>query len=130
MKGAPWNRMIPGLRTPKNKILGRVIAGRVEAVGKNVKQFQPDDEVFGVTGFEGNGFAEYVCALEEKLAPKPVNFSFEGAVAVPIAASAALQGLRKKGQIQPGPPQRSPRVGANPFGGQRTSTPFTASARY
>ena len=59
MKGAPWNRVIPGLRTPKHKVLGCDIAGRVEAVGRNVRQFQPGDEVFGVTGFEGKGFAEY-----------------------------------------------------------------------
>ena len=102
MKGAPWNRVIPGLRTPKHKILGCDIAGRVEAVGKNVKQFQPGDEVFGVTGFEGKGFAEYACAIEEKLGPKPANLSFEDAAAVPIAASTALQGLRDKGRIRPG----------------------------
>jgi NADPH:quinone reductase-like Zn-dependent oxidoreductase len=102
MKGAPWNRAIPGLRTPKQKILGCDIAGRVEAVGRNVKQFQPGHEVFGVTGFEGKGFAECVCAIEEKLARKPANLSFEDAAAVPIAASAALQGLRDKGQIQRG----------------------------
>jgi NADPH:quinone reductase-like Zn-dependent oxidoreductase len=102
MKGAPWNRLIPGLRTPKHTVLGCDIAGRVHAVGRNVEQFQPGDEVFGVTGFEGHGFAEYVCALEEKLAKKPGNLSFEDAAAVPIAASTALQGLRDKGRIQPG----------------------------
>ena len=102
MKGAPWSRGIPGLRTPKIKVLGCDIAGRVEAVGKNVRQFQPGDEVFGVTGFAGNGFAEYVCAIEEKLAPKPSNLSFEDAAAVPIAAITALQGLRDQGQIRPG----------------------------
>jgi NADPH:quinone reductase-like Zn-dependent oxidoreductase len=102
MKGAPWNRVIPGLRTPKHKILGCDISGRVEAVGRNVTQFRPGDEVFGVTGFDGNGFAEYVCAVEEKLGPKPANLSFEEAAAVPIAASTALQGLRDKGRIQPG----------------------------
>jgi NADPH:quinone reductase-like Zn-dependent oxidoreductase len=102
MKGAPWNRVIPGLRTPKHEIIGCDIAGRVEAVGRNVRQFLPGDEVFGVTGFEGNGFAEYVCAMEEKVGPKPANLSFEEAAAVPIAASTALQGLRDKGRIQPG----------------------------
>ena len=56
MKGAPWNRVIPGLRTPKHKVLGCDIAGRVEAVGRHVKQFQPGDEVFGVRGFGGGGF--------------------------------------------------------------------------
>lgn len=102
LQGAPWNR-IPGLRAkPKHKIIGCDIAGRVEAVGRNVKQFQTGDEVFGITGFEGKGFAEYVCAPEEKLAPKPANLSFEDAAAVPIAAITALQGLRDMGRIQPG----------------------------
>jgi NADPH:quinone reductase-like Zn-dependent oxidoreductase len=98
MKGAPWNRVIPGLGTPKHKVLGCDIAGRVEGVGRNVKRFQPGDEVFGVTGFDGRGFAEYACAIEEKLGPKPANLSFEDAAAVPIAASTALQGLRDKGR--------------------------------
>ena len=102
LKGAPWNR-IPGLRsTPKNAIIGCDIAGRVEAVGGNVRQFQAGDEVFGITGLEGKGFAEYVCAPEERLASKPANLSFEDAAAVPIAAITALQGLRDWGRIQPG----------------------------
>ncbi len=88
-----------GLLKPKNKILGADIAGRVEAVGRNVKQFQPDDEVFGTIK---GGFAEYVCARENALALKPANMSFEEAAAVPMAAVTALQGLRDKGQIQPG----------------------------
>jgi NADPH:quinone reductase-like Zn-dependent oxidoreductase len=100
MKGAPWNR-IPGMRTPKHKILGCDIAGRVEAVGKSVKQFQPGDQVFGATGFEGKGFAEYVCALEERLGHKPHNLTCEDAAAIPVAAITALQGLRDKGHIQP-----------------------------
>ena len=102
MKGAPWNRLFPGLGRPKYEILGCDIAGRVEAVGRNARRFQPGDEVFGVTGFSGNGFAEYTCASEEKLALKPANLSFEDAAAVPIAASTALQGLRDKGRIQAG----------------------------
>ncbi|MDP3024862.1 MAG: NAD(P)-dependent alcohol dehydrogenase [candidate division Zixibacteria bacterium] len=88
-----------GLLKPKNKILGADIAGRVEAVGRNVKQFQPDDGVFGTIR---GGFAEYVCARENALALKPANMSFEEAAAVPMAAVTALQGLRDKGQIQPG----------------------------
>ncbi len=88
-----------GLLKPKNKILGSDIAGRVEAVGRNVKQFQPGDEVFGTIR---GGFAEYVCAREDALALKPANLSFEEAAAVPMAAVTALQGLRDKGQIQPG----------------------------
>jgi 2-desacetyl-2-hydroxyethyl bacteriochlorophyllide A dehydrogenase len=102
LRGAPLIRSIPGLNTPKCKIVGCDIAGRVEAVGKNVKQFRPGDEVFGVTGFEGGGFAEFVCAMEDKVALKPANRSFEEAAAVPIAALTALQGLRDKGGIQRG----------------------------
>ena len=103
MRGGPlFVRLIPGLGTPKHKVLGCDIAGRVEAVGRDVKQFQPGDEVFGVTGFAGGGFAEYVCAIEDKLALKPANSSFEEAAAVPVAASTALQGLRDKGRIQRG----------------------------
>src|SRR2546426_615510 len=100
MRGAPLIRLIPGLRTPKHQILGCDVAGRVEAIGRLVKQFQPGDEVFGVTGFAGGGFAEYVCAPEQKLARKPANISFDDAAAVPIAAITALQGLRDKGRIQ------------------------------
>jgi len=102
LRGAPLVRLIPGLRTPKQQVLGCDIAGRGEAIGGHVKQFQPGDEVFGVTGFSGGGFAEYACAIEDKLALKPANCSFEDAAAVPIAAITALQGLRDKGRIQPG----------------------------
>jgi NADPH:quinone reductase-like Zn-dependent oxidoreductase len=102
LRGAPLVRLIPGLRTPKQPVLGCDIAGRVEAIGGHVKQFQPGDEVFGVTGFAGGGFAEYACAIENKLALKPANCSFEDAAAVPIVAITALQGLRDKGRIQPG----------------------------
>lgn len=101
MKGAPWNR-IPGLSTPKPTILGCDVAGRVQAVGRNVKQFQAGDLVFGATGFEGKGFAEYVCVVEERLELKPHNLKCEDAAALPVAAITALQGLRDKGQIKPG----------------------------
>ena len=85
-----------------NQVLGADIAGRVEAVGANVKQFQLGDEVFGVAvGLKG-GFAEYACAAENQLALKPSNLSFESAAAVTVAALTALQGLRDKGQIQVG----------------------------
>ncbi len=87
-----------GLLKPKNTRLGADIAGQVEAVGRNVRQFQPGDEVFGC---KHGGFAEYVCAPENVLALKPSNLSFEEA-AVPMAAVTALQGLRDEGQIQPG----------------------------
>ncbi len=79
------------------------MAGRVEAVGGNAKQFQPGDEVFGdISGCGWGGFAEYVCACENALALKPIDMTFEEAAAVPHAAVLALQGLRHKGQIQPG----------------------------
>ncbi len=89
-----------GLFKPKNPILGADIAGQVEAVGKNVKQFRPGDEIFGDIGH--GGFAEYVTAPERVLALKPTKLSFEAAAAVPVAALTALQGLRDSGRIQAG----------------------------
>ena len=92
-----------GLLRPRNGLLGADIAGRVEAVGRNMTQFQPGDEVFGDLFGRGLGsFAEYVCAPADALASKPANVSFEEAAAVPLAAVTALQGLRYKGQVQPG----------------------------
>src|SRR6266568_3352874 len=93
-----------GLLKPKNKILGAAIAGRIEAIGGNVKQFQLGDDVFGDLSESGKrgGFAEYVCASADALVLKPSRLSFEEAAAVPVAAVTALQGLRDKGQIQPG----------------------------
>jgi len=101
LRGKPFliRLMGYGLLKPKYKILGSDIAGRVEAVGRNVKQFQPGDEIFGC----GLGaFAEYVCVPENALALKPASMTFEEVAAVPVAAVTALQGLRDKGQIQPG----------------------------
>jgi NADPH:quinone reductase-like Zn-dependent oxidoreductase len=95
-------RLFFGLLKPRIEILGSDIAGRVEEVGKDVKQFQRGDEVFGAKGFAGGGFAEYVCAVEDELALKPANISFEQAAAVPVAAITALLGLRDKGRIQRG----------------------------
>jgi NADPH:quinone reductase-like Zn-dependent oxidoreductase len=92
-----------GLLKPKYRILGGDIAGRVEALGKNVKQFQEGDEVFADLGDCGFGaFAEYVCAPENALASKPANVSFEQAAAAPQASVVALQGLRDNGRIQSG----------------------------
>jgi len=104
MRGAPFFvRFEAGFPKPKNTILGADIAGRVEAVGKGVTQIQPGDEVFGdVSGSGLGGFAEYVCAREAALAPKPSNLSFEEAAALPVAAVTALQGLRNKGQVRAG----------------------------
>jgi NADPH:quinone reductase-like Zn-dependent oxidoreductase len=78
---------------------GRDVAGAVEAVGRNVTQFKPGDEVFGTCS---GAFAEYACARESALVMKPLAVSFEQAAAVPVAGLTALQGLRNKGQIQPG----------------------------
>ncbi len=91
-----------GLLKPKHKILGSDIAGRIEAVGKNVEKFQPGDEVYGDLSGDWGGFAEYVCARENALALKPTSRTFAQAAAIPQAAMLALQGLRDKGQIQPG----------------------------
>jgi NADPH:quinone reductase-like Zn-dependent oxidoreductase len=104
MRGEPFlARLENGLLKPKNTKLGADVAGRVEAVGRNVMQFQVDDEVFGAISLNMLGsFAEYVCVPEELLALKPAKMTFEQAAAVPEAAFTALQGLRDKGQIQPG----------------------------
>ncbi len=91
-----------GLLKPKNPIPGTDVAGQIETVGRNVKQFQPGDEVFGELAGTGGSYAEYVCAPEKMLALKPVNLTFEEAAAVPMAAVSALQGLRDSGQIRSG----------------------------
>jgi NADPH:quinone reductase-like Zn-dependent oxidoreductase len=96
-------RLNSGLLKPKHQILGADVAGRVEAVGRNVKQFQTGDEVFGDIFESGlGGFAEYVSAHEDAWVSKPTNLTFDEVAAVPVAALTALQGLRDKGQIQPG----------------------------
>ena len=97
----PWLlRPLSGMRKPKDTRLGVDYAGTVEAVGKNVTQFKPGDEVFG--GKNG-AMAEYVCVLADRsVVLKPANMTFEQAASVPVAAITALQGLRDKGKIQPG----------------------------
>jgi len=104
VRGEPFlARLWTGLLKPKHKIPGSDIAGRVQAVGRNVKQFKLGDEVFGDISQCGYGaFAEYVSVPENALALKPANISFEEAAAVPQAAVVALQGLRDKGQIETG----------------------------
>lgn len=92
-------RLVARLREPSNHVPGLEMAGQVEAVGKNVKQFQPGDEVFG---WCSGALAEYVSVSEANLAPKPANVTFEQAAVVPVAGFSVLQGLRDKGQIQPG----------------------------
>jgi NADPH:quinone reductase-like Zn-dependent oxidoreductase len=101
LRGTPLPfRLVAGLRTPRCKIIGTDIAGRVEAVGRNVRQFRPGDEVFGELSRCGFGaYAEFAAAPEKALALKPANLSFEEAATIPTAGCTALQGLRK-GQIQ------------------------------
>jgi NADPH:quinone reductase-like Zn-dependent oxidoreductase len=102
LQGDVINRVINGLFKPKRKILGSDIAGRIEAIGKNVKQFQPGDEVYGDLSGKWGGFADYVCAKETQLALKPPNMSFIEAAAIPQAAMLAVQGLLDVGQIKRG----------------------------
>jgi NADPH:quinone reductase-like Zn-dependent oxidoreductase len=100
MTGTPYLvRLQAGLRKPKSEVLGVDFAGTVEEVGREVKRFQPGDEVFGA---RNGSLAEYVCVREERaVVHKPAGVTFEQAAAVPVAAISALQGLRDKGQIQP-----------------------------
>jgi NADPH:quinone reductase-like Zn-dependent oxidoreductase len=101
MRGVPYiMRPQSGLGKPRNRVLGRDIAGRVEAVGKDVTRFDAGDEVFA--NVEAGGFAEYTCVSEALLVSKPANLTFEQAAAVPLAALTALQGLRDAGRVQPG----------------------------
>lgn len=100
--GKPLYARMGGLRKPGYPILGSDIAGRVERVGKDIRQFQAGDEIFGeIPGYHG-GFAEYACATEQTLAKKPASLSFEEAAAIPQGGVIALQGIRDKGQVQPG----------------------------
>ena len=91
--------MSGGASKPKDPSVGVDVAGKVEAVGKEVTEFRPGDEVFGVAP---GSFAEYVANGASKFAHKPANVSFEAAAAVPVAAFTALQGLRDNGKIQAG----------------------------
>jgi NADPH:quinone reductase-like Zn-dependent oxidoreductase len=92
-------RVEMGLRKPKSRLIGADFAGTVEAVGRDVTDVRPGDEVFGArTG----ACAEYVCARARSVAQKPAHVTFEEAAAVPTSALTALQGLRDRGQLQPG----------------------------
>jgi len=99
LRGEPYLlRLMAGLGQPKDPRLGADLAGEVEAVGSSVTRFKPGDAVFGV----GKGaFAEFACARDMQIAPKPANITFEQAAAVPIAGLTALQALRKAGLQQP-----------------------------
>jgi NADPH:quinone reductase-like Zn-dependent oxidoreductase len=99
-RGRPYLvRIKTGLGKPKDPRMGRDVAGQVEAVGRNVTHFKPGDEVFGTCS---GAFAEYACASESAIVMKPDNMTFAQAASAPIAGLTALQGLRDKGQIQPG----------------------------
>src|SRR5437762_3218943 len=102
LTGKPLYARMGGLRKPSNRILGSDVAGRVEAAGKNNTEFKPGDEVFGEMANYHGGFAEYVCARGKAWALKPAGITFEEASAIPQAGVIALQGIRDKGQVQPG----------------------------
>lgn len=98
MTGLPLPvRVVVGLRAPKNPVLGRDVAGTVEALGANVTTLEVGDEVFGTTG---GSFAEYACVPAARCVPKPANLTFEQAAAVPVSGLTALQSLR--GKVRPG----------------------------
>jgi NADPH:quinone reductase-like Zn-dependent oxidoreductase len=100
LRGLPYPlRIGSGLRKPKNRILGVDVAGRVESVGQDVTRLRPGDDVFGLC--EG-ALAEYACAKEDRLVPKPAGLTYEQAAAVPVAALTAVQGLRHRGGIRAG----------------------------
>jgi NADPH:quinone reductase-like Zn-dependent oxidoreductase len=113
MRGEPRvARLMPGtlgLRAPAFRILGCDVAGQIEAVGRDVTEFRPGDDVYALLE-RGGGFAEYVSVPARLLVPKPANLSHEQAAAVPMAATTALLGLRDVGRVEPG--QRVLVVGA------------------
>lgn len=101
MAGLPYPIRLAGygFRAPRTRVRGREVAGRVEAVGKDVTGFAPGEDVYGI----GEGaFAEYATAKHDKIAPKPNNLTFAQAAAAPISALTALQGLRDSGRVRPG----------------------------
>jgi NADPH:quinone reductase-like Zn-dependent oxidoreductase len=102
LRGKPLYARIGGLLRPRQHRLGSDVAGRVEVAGRNIRRFQPGDEVFGDILPRLGGFAEYVCARESVLALKPASMTFEETAAIPQAAVIALQGIRDKGHVQPG----------------------------
>lgn len=100
--GRPLYARIGGLRKPGHPILGSDIAGRVESVGSNIREFQVGDQVFGeIPGYHG-GFTEYACVPEKNLAQKPDGLTFAQAAAIPQAGVIALQGIRNQGQVHAG----------------------------
>src|SRR3954469_1722059 len=110
MRGKPYLMRIAGLgfRRPKNRVIGRDVAGTVAGVGAAVTRFAVGDEVYGVAR---GSFAEYAVARSDKLSPKPPSLSFSQAAAVPISAATALQALTDHGRLEPG--QRVLVIGAS-----------------
>jgi NADPH:quinone reductase-like Zn-dependent oxidoreductase len=102
LRGRPAYSRIGGLWRPRHHILGSDIAGRVEAVGRDVSRVQPGDDVFADILGRMGGFAEYVCVPERALAPMPDGLTYEQAAALPQAGAIALQGILRKGEVQPG----------------------------
>jgi NADPH:quinone reductase-like Zn-dependent oxidoreductase len=102
MAGEPYLMRVIGfgLRAPKVRVRGRDVAGRVEAVGKNVTRFRPGDDLFGTCN--GGSFAEYACAPEERFAPKPVNLTYEQAAVVAVSGCTALHAVRDQGRVRAG----------------------------
>ena len=100
LRGVPYAmRLASGLLKPKREIPGLDVVGQVEVTGENVEQFRPGDEVFG---WCRGAFAEYACAAETNLLPKPANLTFEQAAAVGDSALTALAAVRDQGKVQPG----------------------------
>jgi NADPH:quinone reductase-like Zn-dependent oxidoreductase len=101
LRGRPYavRAAYGGFRRPKNRVLGKDVAGTVAAVGRSVQRLQESDEVFGLCG---GAFAEYVRVAEDALVRKPIGLTFEQAAAVPLAAATALRNLRDIGEIRPG----------------------------
>lgn len=104
LRGDPYLARLTGigLTAPSRKIRGRDFAGRVEAVGRDVRRFRPGDEVYGDLGTADGAFAEYVCVSEDLVEAKPASLTFEQAAAIPLAGLSALKGLRDIGKLQPG----------------------------
>jgi NADPH:quinone reductase-like Zn-dependent oxidoreductase len=102
LTGKPFYARFGGLLKPGFQILGSDVAGRVVMAGRNHRQFHPGDEVFGEMWDYHGGFAEYVCTRGRAWALKPPSLTFEQAAAIPQAGVIALQGIREKGQVQPG----------------------------
>lgn len=101
MTGTPYAMRLAGfgIRAPKNALLGYDVAGRIEAVGAQVTEFRPGQEVFGTCR---GSFAEYAVARADRLLPKPGNVTFEQAAVVPISGFAALQAVREQGGVRSG----------------------------